>query len=109
MYHEECRNAAFCTAIALQSMKLFQSLLQSHCIFFRPPTSARIYIYLRFHSRSISNDMGLFFSAVAMGLNIPPGYTVRPTHGNETGQPLLHLPPCALHAIRMARMWRMKH
>ena len=43
-----------------------------------------------------------------MGLNTPSGVIVRPTHRNETGQPLL-LPPCALHAIRMVRMWRMKY
>ena len=45
----------------------------------------------------------------AMGLNIPSGVTVRPTHGNETGQTRLQLPPCALHVICMVRMWQMKH
>ena len=30
----ECIYTAFCTAIAPQSIHLFQSLLQSHCIFF---------------------------------------------------------------------------
>ena len=60
-------------------------------------------------SMSSSGGFGSLLSAVAMGLSIPSGVTVRPTHGNETGQPLLLLPPCALHAIRMVRMWRMKH
>ena len=32
-YHEECVNTPICTAIALRSIHLFQSLLQSHCIF----------------------------------------------------------------------------
>ena len=41
-----------------------------------------------------------------MGLNIPSGVTVRPSHGNETGQTRLQLPPCALHVICMVRMWR---
>ena len=54
-------------------------------------------------------DMGVFLFAMAMGLNIPLGVTVRPTHGNETGQTRLQLPPCALHEICMVRMWRMKH
>ena len=94
---------AFCTAIALQSIRLFQS----HCVVFRPPTPACIYI--RFYSRSISNRYGSLLSAVAMGLNIPlQGSLFGLPHGDETGQPLL-LPPCALHTIRMVRMWRMKH
>ena len=40
VYHEECINTAFCNAIALQSIHF----LQSHCIVFRPPTPACIYI-----------------------------------------------------------------
>ena len=59
--------------------------------------------------RSISYRYGSLLSAVAMDLNIPTGFTVRPTHGNETGQTVLQLPPCALHAICMVRMWRTKH
>ena len=34
---EECINMAVCTAMALQSIHLFQSLLQKHCFFFAHP------------------------------------------------------------------------
>ena len=34
VYHKEYINTAFHTRIALQSIHLFQSLAQSHCIFF---------------------------------------------------------------------------
>ena len=47
-----------------------------------------------------------------MGLNMPLQAIVRPAHGDEIGQPLLELPSGAfdhLHAIRMVRMWQMKH
>ena len=47
--HEECIYAAFCTAIALQSIRLFQSLLQSHCSLFRPLTPTCIYKYISLH------------------------------------------------------------
>ena len=90
-----------CTAMALQSIHLFQSLLQKHYILFSP-THPCLYI---FHSRSISNRYGSLLSAVAMGLNIPSGDTVRPTQGNEIGQPLnsyLPVPPCALHSSNVA-------
>ena len=33
VYHEECIYTAVYTAIALQSIHLFQKLLQKHCIF----------------------------------------------------------------------------
>ena len=33
---QECIYTAVCTAIALQSIHLFQSLLQQHCILFSP-------------------------------------------------------------------------
>ena len=42
---------------------------------------------------------------MVMGLNIPLGVTVRPTHGDKIGQ-LLISPPCVLYVIRMVRMWR---
>ena len=86
----------------------FRVSFTAFAVFFRPPTPAYIYIDLRYPSRSISNRYESLLSAVAMGLDIPLGVTVRHTHGNETGQPLL-LSPCALHAICMVRMWRMKH
>ena len=44
-YHEECIYTAVCTAIALQSIRLFQSLLQKHCILFSP-THPCLYIYI---------------------------------------------------------------
>ena len=42
VYHEKCINTAFCAAIALQSIHIFQSLLQKHCIF--SPTHPCMYI-----------------------------------------------------------------
>ena len=72
--------------------------------FFRPPTTTYIYIFI--YSRSISNRYGSLLSALAMGLNIPLGVTVRPTYSNEIGPTMLQLPPCALDAICMVRMWR---
>ena len=43
VYHEECIYTTVCTAIALQSIHLFQVLLQKHCIF--SPTHPYLYIY----------------------------------------------------------------
>ena len=43
VHYEECINTAVRTAIALQSIHLFQSLLQQHCIF--SPTHPCLYIY----------------------------------------------------------------
>ena len=40
VYHEECISTAFCTAIALQSIYLFQS----HCLIFCPSTLSCMYI-----------------------------------------------------------------
>ena len=40
---------------------------------------------------SISNRYGKLLSAVATGLNMPLQAIVRPTHGDEIGQPLLQL------------------
>ena len=37
-----------------------------------------------------------------MGLNIPSGVTVRPTHGDEDRPNTLQLPPCALHGSNVA-------
>ena len=45
VYHEECIYTPFCTAIARQSIRLFQSLLQKHCILFSP-THPCLYIYI---------------------------------------------------------------
>ena len=45
VYHEECINAAICTPIALHSIHLFQSPLESLRLLFRPPTPACIYIF----------------------------------------------------------------
>ena len=42
------------------------------------------------------NRYGSLLSAVVMDLSIPLGVTVRPTHGNEIGQPLLQLPPVCI-------------
>ena len=100
--HEEWIDTAACTAMALQSIRLFQSLLQSIAFFFFAHPPLPVYIY---HSRSISNRYGSLLSAVAMGLNIPSGVTVRPTQGNEIGQPLdsyLPVPPYALHGSNVA-------
>ena len=70
VYHEECIYTAVCTAIALQSIHLFQSLLQKHCIF--SPTHPCLYIHIATLSlQVISNRNGSLLSAVAMGLNIP--------------------------------------
>ena len=44
VFHEECIKTASCTAIALKSSHLFQSLLQQHCNF--SPTHLCLYIYL---------------------------------------------------------------
>ena len=57
VYHEECIYTPVCTAIALQSIHFFLSLLQQHCIF--SPTHPCLCIYIAmFHSRSISNRYG---------------------------------------------------
>ena len=45
VYHKECINTAICTAIALQSIHLFQSLLQKHCIVIFSPTHPYLYIF----------------------------------------------------------------
>ena len=58
VYHEECMNTAICTAIALQPIHLFQSLLRKYCILFRPPTPACIFIY--FTPGLYRMDMGVF-------------------------------------------------
>ena len=63
-------------------------------------------VYTYIVTQVISNRYGSLLSAVAMGLNIPLGVTVRPTHGKEIGLTMLQLPPCALHAICMVWMWR---
>ena len=98
-----------CPAFTLQSIRLLQSLLHCICKLFSP-THPCLYINRSTLSLQVyTNRYGSLLSAVAMGLNIPSGVTVRPTHGDEIGQPLLLLPPCALHAIRMLRMWRTKH
>ena len=89
VYQEECINTAVCTAITLQSIHIFQSLLQEHCFIFSPTHPLPVYIYSPEYTSS--------------------GVTVRPSQSDEIGQPLLQLPPCALHAIRTVRMWRMKH
>ena len=68
--------------------------------FFRPPTPACIYISI--YSRSISNRYGSLLSAVAIGLNIPSGVTVRPTHDDEDRPNTLQLPPWALHGSNVA-------
>ena len=77
--HEECINTAICTAIAPQSSRLFQSLL--HCICSLFSTYPCLYMYIAtFHSGSISiRYKSLLISAVAMGLSLPSGVTVRPT------------------------------
>ena len=108
--HEECINTAVCSAIALQSIRLFQSLLQKHCILFaHPPLPVYIYI-VTFSLQVISNRYGSLLSAVAMGLNIPlQGSLFGLLHGDKTGQQRLQLPPYALHVIYMIRMWRTKH
>ena len=69
VYYEKYIYTPFCTAIALQSIHSFQSLLQKHCVC--SPTHPCLYIYVGFHSRSLSNRYGSLFSAVAMSLNIP--------------------------------------
>ena len=56
--------------------------------FARPPLP----VYIRAHSRSVSNKFGSLLSAVDIGLNMPPQDTVRPTHGDETAQTMLQLP-----------------
>ena len=45
LYREECINTAVCTAITLQSIHFFQSLLQKHCILFSP-THPCLYVFL---------------------------------------------------------------
>ena len=85
VHNEECIYTAPRTAIALQSIHLFQS----HCIFFRPPT-VPVYIATS-HSRSISNRYGSFLSAGAMGLNMPLQASVWPTPSGEIAQTLLQL------------------
>ena len=108
--HEEYINTAFlhcnCYEGDSERDESTEEQLQSLQSFFRPSTPAYIYT---FYSRSISNRYGSLFSAVAMDPDTLLLVTVRPTYGNEKGQPLSHLPPCALRAICMVRMWRMKH
>ena len=77
VYLEECIYTAFCTAIALHSIHLFQS----HCTVFSP-THPYLYI-LRSHSRSIPNRYGSLRSVVVLGQNMHLQAIPRPTHGNE--------------------------
>ena len=45
VYQEDCIYTAVRTAIALQSIYLFQNLLQQHCILFSP-THPFLYVYI---------------------------------------------------------------
>ena len=60
VYRKECIYTAFCTAMALQSIPLFQSLLHCIAVFFCPPTPACIYIYFTLDRYRI--DMGAFLA-----------------------------------------------
>ena len=103
MSFQECIYTAICTAIALQSIRLFQSLLHRIAVFLaHPPLPVCVYIEPHFYSRSILHRYGSLLSAVEMGLNIPSGVTLWPTHGNEIGQIRLQLPPCALHGSNVS-------
>ena len=67
VYHEECINTAFCTAIALQSFHLCQTLLQKHCLF--PPTHPLcVCVYVA--TFSLQRHGGLL-SAETISLNVP--------------------------------------
>ena len=58
-YQEECINTAVCTAIALQSSHLFQSLLQKHCTL--SPTHPCLYIHSYVFTPGLYRiDMGVF-------------------------------------------------
>ena len=100
VYHEECINTPICTAIALQSIHLFQSLLQKHCILFSP-THPCLYIYSYVFTPGLYRiDMRVFLRC-----GNAPEYTFR----GHCSANHYYLPPSALHAIRMVPMWRMKH
>ena len=62
MHEDECIYTSSCTAIALQSIHLFQSLLQNHCHFSPAHLPLPVYRYSTFHSRSYRRDMGVFLA-----------------------------------------------
>ena len=115
--HEECINTAICTAIALQSIRLFQSLLHCNCSLFRPPTPACIYIYSYVFTPGLYRiDMGVFLALWQWAWIYLQGHCS--AYPERRDRPTTwHLPPCASLCIacdshgsnRMVRMWRMKH